>query len=143
MDLLTLHPASATLICAQLFYIRLKRPAILALAKSSGERTETENKLVRHGLLTSILLDMSLFVPASVMITQIVLAPWVLRQLPLAAMSPELTLSVHGLMGIASFGLPLSIAAVIRRVMANAANEFANALHELARFISRGKDDPR
>jgi hypothetical protein len=141
MDLLTLHPASATLICALLFYILLKRPAILALAKSSGERTETEIKLVRHGLLTSIVWDMSLFVPASVVLMRILIAPWVLRQLPLSAMSPELTMSVHGLMGIASYPFPfVPIRAVATHVTANAT---ANALYDLARLISRRKGDPR
>jgi hypothetical protein len=137
MDLLTVHPSGATLLCALLFYILVRRRAIIALVKPRSERTETEIKLVRKGLFTAIVFDLLVSVPSGVVLMRILVAPWVLSHMPVSIMTPELTISVHGLLGIASYPFPIVPIRTLATIVAD------KALEDLARLRSGRKDDDR
>lgn len=107
-----------TLASAELFLLLLRSSEIKALAKSSRQRTQDERKLVERGLARSVVLDVVLFAPASVILALIILKPLVpVNQWSTAA---------DGLLGIASYGFPYAaVRALVTRVALKTLHEFA------------------
>jgi hypothetical protein len=91
--LMTLGVASATCILA-------RTQDILVIAKSKGQRTPAEAERIERGLLKSLILDFSVFVPASTFVVLATIAP----MLPKGWVGSD---ARDGLLGVLAYAFPL------------------------------------
>ena len=97
-----------SLTSAELLVLILRSKDILVLVKTRQQRTPTEQKEVDRGLMRSIILEMLLFVPASVLLFSLICRPYALtfsRIRSLAAISNH---AFDGLLGIMSYVFPFA-----------------------------------
>src|SRR5437870_600906 len=95
------------LACAELFFLLVRTKDIQIIFKNSYQLTSRERVLVKRGLRRSLLLEMVVFVPASVMLVMVVLLPSLIRAgLPSWFGSDQ---AFYGALGILSYGFPFAI----------------------------------
>ena len=125
MEFIEQNPFIISFICAELFLCISRSQKITIVCKKRTQRTEKENSQVRNGLRRSLLLEVFLFVPASVLLFLLVIFPLIVHKLP--QIKVELPWYVpYGMVGVAAYGFPfIAIRQIIKRIALVTLREFA------------------
>ena len=99
------YPLVVSFVSAYLFYILSRSTDITILVKSEQQRTDTENQEIQNGLMRSIILDLLLFIPASIVLFWLIIFPLIIDQL--LQIKNEQTLW-YAFMGITGYGFPFA-----------------------------------
>lgn len=114
-------PLVFTFVSAELLFLLVRSSDIIVLVKSDRQRSNREKHRARRGLLRAVLLEATVFVPASATLL-LLTAP----QLFPAALSTTGGRANYALLGILSYGFPFAtLRAMITRIALNTLREFA------------------
>ena len=120
-------------IASELMLLLVRSGDITVLAKSPTQRTKVEQKRVENGLGRSILLEMSAFVPASVVLVFLCLRPFVLHSSFVSSLSVS-PYALNSLLGVMSYGFPFGL---LRRIIVRMA---LSTLKEFAQIAIKAED---
>jgi len=126
MSFLHAHPWLIILLASELFLVITRSREITILVKKPTQRTEEEQKNVERGLFRSILLELLLFVPASVVLV-LLLLPLARNKFVSFFTSPGSWMAAYSLVGLISYGFPFAaVRQIVTRVALHTLQEFAN-----------------
>jgi len=115
-----------TLACAELFLVLVRYREINILAKRSSQRTSAEQRELGRGLARALLLELLVFIPASVILAWIAIRPWFMRISIVRWASAGSAFLPDAWLGIISYAFPFAtVRRVITRVALNSLNGFA------------------
>lgn len=115
-----------TLACAELFLVLVRSREINIIAKTGSQRTATEDRELSGGLVRSLVLELVIFVPASVILAWIAIRPWFMEISIVRWYSDELPYLPDAWLGIIGYGFPFAtVRRVTTRVALKTLNEFA------------------
>jgi hypothetical protein len=130
-------PLLISLLAAELFTTLVRTREIRAICKNEIHRTNKEKREIENGLARSVLLDFACFVPVSVILTFVIVTPFLMGISAVSifvAKSSRHSMAFYGLLGIVSYGFPF---AALRRwvtlVALNTLTNFAKVLDESQR----------
>jgi hypothetical protein len=95
---------------AELLFIIIRSSDLQIIIKSHKQRIEAERNQITRGLARSFVLEMLLFVPASVLLVFLAVRPFLLATPSIQAVvkNPNLNIAFHSSLGIASYGFPFA-----------------------------------
>lgn len=115
-----------TLACAELFLVLVRYREINIIAKKRSQRTPAEQRETGRGLGRALLLELLVFVPASVMLMWIAVRPWFVKISIVRWASAGSAVLADAWLGIISYAFPFAtVRRVITRVALNTLDEFA------------------
>ncbi len=97
-----------SLLCAELLVIILRSQDFIVLLKTKQQRTPAEQREVERGLLRSIVLEMFLFVPASVTLFVVICRPYLLHLSRIRSLASISDHAFDGLLGAISYVFPFA-----------------------------------
>lgn len=117
-----------SLATAEAFLLLVRAKQILVLARSNVQRDEVEREEVRRGLTRSLILEVLVFVPASVFLVLILIGPLFMRLSFVSALlsSRDTAQACWGLLGLVSYGFPwLAVRSTVRALALSTLRNFA------------------
>ena len=122
-ELVARFPLIISLFSAYLFYSVTHSNNILNILKKEGQRTEEEQLEIRRGLIRSFILELLLFVPASIFLLRLLVFPFLSQTL--LNINSELSLW-YAVMGVIGYGFPFGLfREVVRRIALKTLREFS------------------
>lgn len=113
--------------CAELLLLLVSSNEIKIVCKSARTRTAGERRRIENGLRRSLLLEATVFVPASTILVLVVVRPWLVSKFGMSPDSPQL----NGLLGVISYGFPFAaLRRITTRIALNTLKEFQSLLPE-------------
>jgi hypothetical protein len=141
IDALSARPELITLLAADLYVVLTRARDIEILVKRTSQRQAREQKEVERGLLRSLLLELFLFVPTSVVLVLMVVGPLLMQSPVMSKASPKIIAASYGLLGVASYGFPFAtLRRVVTKMALNTLQQFASVVHQEA--SPRGEEAP-
>lgn len=123
-NILSNYPLIASFLCAELFFLLAKSSDIIRICKSDSQRTEKERLQIKHGLRKSLLLEVFIFVPASVILFRLIIFPLIYDRLLLIKQD---VIFWYSFIGIVAYGFPFAaIREFIKRMALKTLREFAD-----------------
>jgi hypothetical protein len=130
-----------SLVSAELLVIILRSKDIIILVKTNSQRTATEQREIDRGLLRSIVLEMLLFVPASVALFVLICRPYALTLDRVRLLASVHAHAFDGLLGIVSYIFPFAaFRRVVREMALRTLRNFAQiVLEDSSKATGTGK----
>jgi hypothetical protein len=129
----TSPPWLVTLVSSELLLLIARARTIDILVRNRTQRSAAEQRSVDRGSSRSLFLEILLFVPASAVLSLLILPPPLIAKFPWLISLPANRIAFYAGLGLTSYGFPF---ATIRHVVTRA------ALNTLQEFVSlHNRDD--